>query len=188
MDPDLPLIEALQAGADLALNELIDRHRGPLFRYACRYLHNQTAASDVVQETFVRAYFKAASFRPKFMVKTWLYAIATNLCKDRLRRDGRSRATVSLDQPATTDRPALEVADQRLDPAGENLRAEAFGRLQEAIDQLPHQLRAPLVLCVLEGQSHKEAAEIMGTTSKTIELRIYHAKAKLRELLGPEKG
>lgn len=183
MDPDLPLIEALQAGTDSALNELIDRHRGPLFRFAYRYLRDEAAAHDVVQETFVRAYFKAASFRPKFAVKTWLYTIATNLCKDRLRRVIRSQSTVSLDVPDDEGRPRLEPADQQPDPAVASVKAEAFARLQTAIDQLPHQLRVPLVLCVLEGQSHKEVAEIMGTTPKTIELRIYHAKARLRELM-----
>lgn len=184
MDPDLPLIEALQAGTDSALNELIDRHQGPLFRLAYRYLHDETAAQDIVQETFVRAFFKAASFRPRFAVKTWLYTIAINLCKDRLRRMAQSRGTVSLDVQDHEGRPRLELEDPHPDPAVASTQTEAFARLQEAINQLPHQLRVPLVLCVLEGQSHKEVAEIMDTTPKTIELRIYHAKAKLRELIG----
>ena len=68
MDSDLPLIEVIQAGDDSALNELIHRHREPLFHFAFRYLREETAARDVVQETFVRVYFKAGKFTPKSSV------------------------------------------------------------------------------------------------------------------------
>lgn len=65
MDPDLPLMEALQAGDDSALNELIDRHREPLFHFVYRYLRDEPVAREVVQETFVRVYFKAKTFAPR---------------------------------------------------------------------------------------------------------------------------
>ena len=180
MDPDLALIEALRAGEDLALNELIQRHRAPLFRFAFRYLRNEAAARDIVQETFVRAYFKSGRFKPRFTVKTWLYTIAANLCRDRLRWVGK-RQHLSLDAPDGGAKPEPASAD--LTPAELSARTEWFTLLQQAIDKLPHRLKLPLVLCALEERSHKEAADIMGTTPKTVELRIYHAKARLRELL-----
>ncbi|MBL9188387.1 MAG: RNA polymerase sigma factor [Opitutaceae bacterium] len=183
MDPDLPLIEALQAGEDLALNELIQRHREPLFRFAFRYLRDETAARDAVQETFVRVYFKAASFTPQATVKTWLYMIAVNLCRDRLRRLIKHRGDLPLDAPSD-DGARTEVADTQPIPSEQSAQADRFKALQRAIDQLPHRLRLALVLCALEGKSQKEAAEIMGTTPKAVELRIHHAKVKLRELLG----
>ena len=70
----------------------------PLFRFAFRYLRDETAARDVAQETFVRVYFKAASFKPQSTVKTWLYTIAVNLCRDRLRR--RCRCATCQQGPA----------------------------------------------------------------------------------------
>ena len=185
MDPDLPLLEALVAGEDLALNELIRRHQAALFSFAFRYLRDATAAHDVVQECFVRLYFKAASFKPGSTVKTWLYTIATNLCRDRLRWLGRRRNDVALDAPtvAGNGKTRVEAADTSPLPSEQTAQADRFEVLQRAIDLLPHNLRLAVVLCSLEGKTHQEAAEILGTTPKTIELRIYHAKAKLRELL-----
>ena len=185
MDPDLPLLEALVAGEDLALNELIQRHREALFSFVFRYLRNESAAHDVVQECFVRLYFKAASFRPRSTVKTWLYTIAANLCRDRLRWLDRRRSDISLDAPSGNSggAPRVVQADTAPLPSEQTAQTDRFTALQQAIDQLPQKLRLAVVLCALEGKTHQEAAAIVGTTSKTIELRIYHAKAKLRELL-----
>ena len=100
MDPDLPLIEALQAGDESALNELINRHREPLFYFVYRYLRDEMAARDVVQETFVRVFFKARTFRPRSSVKTWIYTIALNLTRDEGRRLGRRQGRYGLRQIA----------------------------------------------------------------------------------------
>ena len=176
-------MQALQGGEDSALNELIERHREPLFRFVYRYLQNETAAREVVQETFVRTYFKAKSFRPVSLVKTWIYAIALNLCRDEARRFGRRPASVSLDAPQPGDRPPLEIADPADRPDEQMRTQDQFGALQNAIGQLPHKLRAALVLFAIEGHSQKEIAEMLGTTPKTVELRVAHAKQKLRALL-----
>ncbi len=185
VDPDLPLIEALVAGDDSALNELIQRHRATLFSFAFRYLRDETASHDVVQESFVRLYFKAASYKAQSTVKTWLYTIAANLCRDRLRWLGRRRDDISLDAPPPYGgtRARLEQADTAPLPSENTVQADRFKLLQQAIDRLPSKLKLAVVLCSLEGKTHQEAADILGTTPKTIELRIYHAKAKLRVLL-----
>ncbi|ACB77674.1 RNA polymerase sigma factor [Opitutus terrae] len=186
MDPDLPLIEALQAGDDSALNELINRHREPLHRFVFRYLRDETAAGDVVQETFVRVYFKAGKFAPKSSVKTWIYTIGLNLCRDYGRRLGRRRADVSLDAPAHDDGPRFEVADSAPAPSVRAADADRFSRLQAAIDRLPRKLKEALVLFALEGRSQNEIAEFLRISPKAVETRVYHAKAKLRAALGSE--
>ena len=185
MDSDLPLLERLVAGEDLALNELIQRHRDALFAFAFRYLRDESAAHDVVQECFVRLYFKAASFKPQSTVKTWLYTIASNLCRDRLRWLGRRGNSVSLDAPVPhgNGEARPEQADTSPLPSEKTAQADRFATLQQAIDRLPHKLRLAVILCSLEGKTHQEAAHILGTTPKTVELRVYHAKAKLREIL-----
>lgn len=188
MDPDLPLIQALQAGENSALNELIRRHRGPLFRFAFRYLRDETAAGDVVQETFVRVYFKASKFVSHSTVKTWFYTIALNLCRDRIRSLRRRLGDISLDVPSTEDQPKEELPDPGPGPAENAARSERFSRLKGAIDQLPDKLKSALILCALEGHSQQEAAAICGTTPKTIELRVYHAKSKLRNILAGGPG
>ncbi len=177
-------MQALQAGDDSALNELIDRHREPLFRFVYRYLHDETAARDIVQESFVRTYFKAKSFEPRSLVKTWIYAIALNLCRDQARRLGRRPATLSIDARTDQDKPPLEIADPAQRPDEHARERDRFGSLEAGIAQLPHKLRSALVLFAIEGHSQKEIAEMFATTPKTIELRVAHAKAKLRDILG----
>lgn len=176
MDPDLPLIHALQSGDDSALNELMIRHREPLFHFAFRMVRNEAAARDIVQEAFVRAYFGAAKFKPKASVKTWLYSIALNLTRDHVRRSAKRRGEVSLD--AEHQPPDLGFSQSADLP-----RSDEFTLLQRGIDELPAKLREALVLFSLEQKSQREAAEILGTTPKTVELRVYHAKQKLRDWL-----
>ncbi len=181
-DPDLPLIQALQTGDDTALNELINRHRAPLFHFAFRVVRDESAARDVVQETFVRAYFGAAKFRPRATVKTWLYAIALNLSRDFMRRRMRRREAFSLDANAgmAAEAEVVDGSPPVNDAAGKH---DEFALLQQGIDQLPQHLREALIAFSLEGKSQREAADILGTTPKTVELRVYHAKRKLREWL-----
>jgi RNA polymerase sigma factor (sigma-70 family) len=183
VDPDLPLIEALQAGNESALNELIDRHREPLFYFVFRYLRNEAAARDVVQETFVRVFFKVKSFEPRASVKTWIYTIALNLARDEGRKLSKRQRLVSLDTSGLDDRPPIEVADDASLPNAQAGQQDRFARLQVAIDRLPHKLKSALVLFALEGKSQRESADILGTTPKTIELRVAHARQKLKHAL-----
>lgn len=182
-DPDLPLLQALQAGRESALETLIERHREPLFRFAFRYLRDETAAEDVVQETFVRVYFKAPRFEPRSSVKTWIYAIALNLCRDfgraRSRRGGAAEGVAEREGRAVE-----ETTDPAPPPSELSERKDRFDVLRRAIDLLPHKLKSALVLFSLEERSQNEVAELLDTTPKTVELRVYHAKKKLRELLG----
>lgn len=184
MDPDLPLLRAIVAGDDSALNELMARHREPLFHFAFRYAHDETIAREIVQETFVRVYFKAKDFTPRSSVKTWVYAIALNLCRDQNRRRMKQRREVPLDAPSTDGARTFEPTDSAPSPGERAGQQDRFAALQPAIDQLPHKLKAALVLFSLEGRSQREAADILGTTPKTVETRVYHAKEKLRKLLG----
>lgn len=183
MDPDLPLLEALKAGEDEALNELMARHKVGLHGFVYRYLMNEAAAADVVQETFVRAYFKAGTFRPSASVKSWLYAIALNLCRDHARRLSRSKVVpfqaVSEEGAATEP----EAVDCGCTPRESVEQEDRFEILRRAIALLPHKLRTPLVLFSLEGRPQNEVAEIMGVTPKTVELRVYHAKGRLRTIM-----
>jgi len=178
VDPDLPLIRALQAGEDSALAELIGRHQTALLHFVYRYLHDETAARDVVHETFVRAYFKAATFEPRAAVKTWLHAIALNLCRDEFRRRGRRWKVIA--EGGARGSSAPEPADPRPPPDEQASRQGRAEALHAAIARLPRTLREALVLFALDGKSQKEAADLLGTSPKTVELRVYHAKAKLR--------
>ena len=128
------------------------------------------------------AYFGAAKFRPRATVKTWLYAIALNLSRDFMRRRMRRREAFSLNAKAglAGEAEVVDGAPHVNDVAG---KQDEFALLQQGIDQLPRHLREALIAFSLEGKSQREVADILGTTPKTVELRVYHAKRKLREWL-----
>lgn len=183
MDPDLPLIQALQDGDDSAMNELMTRHREALFHFAYRVVRDESAARDVVQEAFVRAYFGARKFQPRASVKTWLYSIALNLSRDHVRRLAKRRGEFSLDHEAAGQQARHDLADKAPSAQDTAGQGDDFALLQRGIDQLPGKLREALIVFAIEGKSQREAADILGTTPKTVELRVYHAKKKLRQWL-----
>src|SRR3954452_2627650 len=150
-DPDLDLVRALQAGEDDALEGLMGRHRGAIFRFAYRHLLNEGDAEDVAQETFVRAYFAIGRFRPSARFSTWLYHIALNLCRDRKRsRAERARsASVPIEQVPEGKLAAVPGSPARPDQQMES-RAR-LAALEKAIAELPLKWRTPLILTALEG-------------------------------------
>lgn len=184
-DPDLDLVRALQAGDDAALDALMERHQGPIFRFVHGYVVNEADAVELTQETFVRAYFNIRKFQPTAKFGTWLYRIALNLCRDhaKSRRVKNAVITDSISPPigeAGVEKP-LRAAGKT--PVEEAELAEKMRALDIAITQLPHDLRAALVLTTIEQHSHQHCAELLATTPKTIENRVYRARKLLAELM-----
>lgn len=184
-DPDLDLVRALQRGDDSALDHLMGRHKEPLFRFVHRYVLNEVDAVELTQETFVRAYFAIHQFKPSAKFSTWLYRIALNLCRDyaKSRRSKQSSVTDSLSDRDDNREEDRELPAGTKTPSEEALAAEQLAAVEKAIAQLPHDLRAPLVLTALEQRSHQECAELLKTTPKAIETRVYRARKLLGELL-----
>ena len=182
-DPDLALVQDLQAGKDRALNPLMDRHREGLFRFVLRQVHNEADALELTMETFVRAYFNIGKFRPAARFATWLYQIALNLCRDYLRSRAYqySLQTTSFDAPAEEGAdPSLLLAtgrrpDQRAD------RREELIALEKAISELPEDLRNAFILSALEDRQQAETAELLGISLKAVETRVYRARKLLLE-------
>lgn len=180
-------MEQLVAGHDNALNALMDRHGQKLFHYLIRSLDNEDDATDLAQETFVRVYQNRARFDPKQEFSTWLFAIASNLVKDRYRWRSRHPA-ISIDTEAGNDtRTSLRdhLADARPSPSAAAQAEEQAAAVQRAVAALPDELRLPLILSEYEQKSHAEIAEILGCSPKAIETRIYRARQRLRKTLAP---
>jgi RNA polymerase sigma factor (sigma-70 family) len=180
-DLDLPLVRALQAGDESALNELIRKYQEPLFRFIWRYTGNEETARDILQETFVRLYFEIRRFKPRARFSTWLYVIAMNLCRDYARSKQRrqSRITDSLD--ADDAHRQISAADR--DPAASAESHEALAALEKAIQELPHDLRTALLLFAVEGHSQLECAELLGVSAKAVETRVDRARKRLERTL-----
>jgi len=175
-------MERLAKGHDAALNDLMERHAGPVYQFLFRMLNNEEDANDFAQETFARVYRHRNRYDgSKFT--TWLYAIASNLAKSEYRRRGR-HPNVSLEAEGDGGGSIAETL-----PAGsaapseqaENAERQAAVRL--AVEALPADLRGAIVLCEWEEMSVADAATVLKTTKKAVESRLYRARQKLREQL-----
>jgi RNA polymerase sigma-70 factor, ECF subfamily len=171
----------LTAGHDAALNALMDRHSARLFHYLVRQLKNESDAADLAQESFVRIYHNRARFNPAQKFSTWLYAIATNLARDRFRWHQR-HPQVSLDADREEGRSILDALPDAAASASEQLEAEErASEVRTAVQALPEELRTPLLLSEYEGLSHAEIGEVLSCTAKAVETRLYRARNQLRK-------
>ena len=185
-DADLALVEALQSGDNSALDQLMDRHQEALFRFIRGYVQNEADATELTQEAFVRAYFNISRFKPTAKFATWVYRIALNLCRDhakssRTRNAARTESLSAEDDSEGTAQRGLPAPSET--PAESAITREKMAALDAAIAQLPHDLRAALVMTVLEQRSQQECAELLDTTPKTIETRVYRARKLLVGLM-----
>jgi len=174
----------LVAGHDGALNSIMERHGERLFHYLLRQVNNELDAADLAQETFVRVFQNRTRFKPEQRFATLLYAIATNLLRDRFRWIKR-HPEVSLEKPndagATLEDTLPDVTASPGELAERRERAEEVRR---AVQALPEELRTPLILFEYEGLSHAEIGAVLGCSAKAVEVRLYRARGQLRKQLG----
>ena len=174
----------LASGHGAALNELMERHAPKLFNYLVRCLQNEEDAADAAQETFVRVYQNCAKFDTRMKFSTWLYAIATNLVKDRYRHRSR-HPQVSLDaENEATGKDFRESVPEHNPTPSESLQgAERAVAIRKAVAQLPEELRTALILSEYEELSHIEIGRVLDCSAKAVETRIYRARKQLRSSL-----
>ena len=181
--PDKDLIYLVAQGSEAALNEVMQRYKHKLFAFISRYVKDEDAAYDIVQETFIKVHFKADSYSPAYKFSTWLYQIAINLCRDWGRKQ-KVRQVFSLDAYIEGDDgdsyhdiiadPNSNIED--LTDLRKNLAA-----LDKEIQKLPHKLKTALILFAVEEYSQEKCAEILGVSIKTVETRVYRARKILAE-------
>lgn len=170
----------LVAGHDAALNELMDRHAERLFHYLLRLLQNETEASDLAQESFVRVYQHRTRYKTEHKFSTWLYTIATNLARDLQRHRARHpQVSLEAEQPDFCE----ILRETGPDPGATLDSAERADAVRRAVAELPEELRLPLVLSEYEDKSHAEIAAILNCTAKAVEMRLYRARQQLRTRL-----
>jgi RNA polymerase sigma-70 factor (ECF subfamily) len=178
---------AVKGGDADAFNRLLRKYEGPLVNYLVHCTGRRTDAEDLAQETFLRVYRAAPGYEPRAKFFTWLYAIATNLCRDWRRK--RKSDLLSRAAP-TAGAAGDDRADQELpappERTAEDRQADAIVRT--ALDALPESQRLALTLKVYEGRSYEEIADILGTSIAAVESLIFRARQTLRRTLGPARG
>ena len=178
-------MQRLASGHEAALNDLMERHGPKLFNYLIRCLQNEEDAADAAQETFARVYQNRAKFDTSQRFSTWLYAIATNLVKDRYRYRTR-HPQVSLDaENEVTGSDFRERLPESGPTPSDTLAAEERAEMvRRAVAALPEGLRVPLLLSEYEELPHAEIGGIMKCSAKAVETRLYRARQQLRASLG----
>ncbi|MGB3548966.1 MAG: RNA polymerase sigma-70 factor [Saprospiraceae bacterium] len=176
---DEQLFAALSGGDPTALDELFRRHYADLCRVAYRLLQDGAAAEDVVQELFLRLWEKRESARPVSGVGAYLRRAVRNRSLNYL-RDRKRIPTDDTEPPDTGG-----GADTTLQPL---LAAELQQRVDEAINRLPERCRLIYVLSRFEDLTHREIAEQLELSPKTVENQMGRAYKMLREYLAPLLG
>jgi RNA polymerase sigma-70 factor (ECF subfamily) len=180
-DPDAELVARWQRGDASAFEALVRRHERRVFRLLLRMLGTREEAEDAAQEAFLSLHRHGHRFRGEARFSTFIYRVAANAALNRRRSLGRARARekeLALRQAAGTDLPASPR-----DPEGSASGAQLQARIQEALLELPGDLRMAIVLYDIEGQSYKEISQALGIPEGTVKSRIHRARNALRGLL-----
>ncbi len=172
--PDVPDAD-VQAWAPPSWDEVVTRHSARVYRLAYRLTGNQHDAEDLTQEVFVRVFRSLSSYTPGTF-EGWLHRITTNLFLDTVRRKARIRFEALPD-----DAERLESRDRG--PAQVYDETHFDHDVQAALDALPPDFRAAVVLCDLEGLSYEEIAATLGIKIGTVRSRIHRGRSALRAAL-----
>ena len=184
---DEELIASIGRGEEAALVVLMGRHKQAVYNFVYRYLNNDADSAEVTEEAFFKVYQNAARFQPKASAKTWIFSIALNLTRDRLRKRKKSRGEFSYDQVRASEGGESSMLDHidsgERSPVAHSQTSDDLRAIHSSIERLPEKLRFPFVFCVLEEHSYDECSAIIKSSRKTVETRIYRARQALRSLL-----
>ena len=171
------LIRKCQAGAREFYEPLVRAYEAEARRVALGILGDGDAASDAVQQAFIKAYRSIDRFELGRAFRPWLLQILRNQCRDMLRRRKAGFETTRMDQVLT------ERLASGADPERDRRRTAAVELLWEGLGRISVEHREVLVLKELEGYSYGEIAEAMDIPQGTVASRLYHARRALRGAL-----
>jgi RNA polymerase sigma-70 factor (ECF subfamily) len=178
---DESLVAACGAGDLAALGALFDRHHRPLYGFLSRLAGtDERDLDDLVQATFLEVVGAAKNYRRQAAVRTWLFGIAARVVSRHVRSDVRRRA-LHL-------RAAEQAREDGPDATADAERRDLMARIGAVLAQLPHDLRAAFVMCVVEEIPGGEAARALGVREGTLWWRLHEARKALRaalERIGP---
>jgi RNA polymerase sigma-70 factor (ECF subfamily) len=177
-------VERCQRGDLDSYEILVNRYRQRVYGLAYSMLRNEQDATDLSQETFVKAWQAIRGFKRNASFYTWLYRITTNLCIDFVRKRDRW-PTVPFEEAVDPDADAdVEVppSNQPL-PTDEAQRKELREQIDAALQQLSPEHRAVIQLREYDGLEYAEIAKVVGCSIGTVMSRLHYARKNLQKLL-----
>lgn len=161
--------------------EIAEKHSGFVYNVAYRMMGNYHDAEEVAQDAFVSAFKARDRFRGDALPTTWLYRITVNAALMRIRKDKRGKEmTVSEDF-----RPDVASSNWAESPVAATMNSELGGRIDDAIANLPEDLRVAVILRDVQGLSNQEAASALDVSVSALKARLHRGRLALRDALAP---
>lgn len=179
---DSKLAARTQKGDREAFGDLVDRFQTRIFSFCYQFFRNSDTASEMTQETFLRAYRYIKKYDPKKKFSTWLYSIAKNICIDEKRKMDRSR-TVPLEGVSPSSFQEGYQGQHMKDPSQVSLQLEDKLLVEAAVARLPEKYRMAIILCYFQELPYQEIADVLGLSLNLVKVRIFRAKKQLLEIL-----
>ena len=182
---DAGLLAALRAGELVAFNALVARHQRSLINFFYHLCWDRQGAEDCAQEVFLRVYSHLDTYEPQAKFTTFLFRIARNLWIDRMRSAAVHGKPLSLEASSGGEGRSLQerVASRVQSPVEILAREEQQEALRRAIDQLPDEQKAVVILGEIQGMKYQDIGEILGVPVGTVKSRMHTAMEKLKDLL-----
>ena len=180
-ESELDLVERHRYGDSEAFEEVYAKFERMVFNLALRMSGNEEDAADLAQEIFLRVYRHLSGFRGRSSLKTWVFRVALNCCRTRLRRRGLT-SRVHLQRPED-DLDRLE--DPSPGPERRALSRDLVARLERALEDLPLPFREAVILRDVQDFSYGEIAEMVGVRIGTVRSRIARGRERVRISMEP---
>ena len=183
---DRQLVERAQRGDKHAFELLVSKYQRKLSRLLSRFIKDAAEVEDVAQEAFIKAFRALPSFRGDSAFYTWLYRIGINTAKNYLVAMGRRAPTVTTFDSDEAE--GLEDGDQLRDintPESMLMSKQIANTVNDAMAQLPEELRTAIQLREIEGLSYEDIAAVMECPIGTVRSRIFRAREAIAERLRP---
>ena len=182
---DEDLMMKCRKGDMSAFELLVRRYQHPLINYIHRSINDYHRAEDLSQETFLRVFKNASRYEPTASFKSWLYTIATNLCRNEVRNRAR-RNTCSFEDLVEENEDIYHtdiMRDTRYMPDVILEKKEQRQIIQKALAQLPENQRLALTLVTYQDLRYKEVADILNCSVGAVKALIHRARQKMKKLL-----
>lgn len=190
MVTDAELMLRVKRGDIRAFENLVGRHQRPLINYFFRAVWNRQTAEDMAQEVFLRIYTHAKDYEPQAKFTTYMYRVARNLWIDRMRHEAHAPKTVSLDAPVDAEGDTFHdvIGEDAPEPDARMEKEEKTAIVRKAIETLPEDQKAVLLLAEAKGMKYQEIAEALEIPLGTVKSRMHAAVMKLKDLLAGKTG
>jgi len=182
---DQELVIRVQQGDKKAFDLLVLKYQQKIANLISRYIRDQHEVMDVTQEAFIKAYRALPNFRGESAFYTWLYRIAINTAKNYLVAMGRRPPADDVEAETAEQMESGSRLKETGTPENYVLSEEISNTVQQAIDDLPEDLRTAIILRELEGMSYEEIASAMSCPVGTVRSRIFRAREAIDKSLKP---